>query len=68
MYTCAQCGITAAEPEGWTRLVFQDADYVADAPTVPFVATGASVELFFHVAACREAWGTAHALPPTGAP
>jgi hypothetical protein len=66
MYTCAQCGITADEPEGWTRLVIQDADYVAGAPMVPFVATGASVELFFHAVACREGWGTAHDLPPTG--
>jgi hypothetical protein len=67
MYTCAQCGVTMDEPEGWTRLVIQDADYVAGSPMVPFVATGASVELFFHEAACRSAWGTAHDLPPTGA-
>lgn len=68
MYTCANCGVTADDPAGWTRLVFQDADYVADAPGVPFVATGASVELFFHAATCRAEWGTAHTLPPTGAP
>jgi hypothetical protein len=67
MYTCAQCGLTAEEPTGWTRLVFQDADYVADAPGVPFVATGTSVELFFHVASCRVDWGTAHDLPAMGA-
>jgi hypothetical protein len=68
MYTCAQCGLTAAEPAaGWSRLILQDADYVADAPVVPFVATGASVEVFFHAATCRTTWGTAHDLPATGA-
>jgi hypothetical protein len=67
MYTCAECGVTAEEPTGWTRLLLQDADYVADAPTVPFVASALAVELFFHAAACRAAWGTAHALPVTGA-
>ena len=67
MYTCAQCGITATDPVGWSRLVLQDADYVADAPGVPFVATGASVELFFHAVTCRTDWGTAHTLPATGA-
>jgi hypothetical protein len=66
MYTCAHCGVTTDEPAGWTRLVFQDADYVADAPVVPFVTTGASVELFFHAAACRETWGVAHDLPAGG--
>ena len=67
MYTCAHCGLTADDPAGWTRLLFQDADYVADAPVVPFVATGASVVLYFHEPACRTAWGTAHDLAPTGA-
>jgi len=66
MYTCAQCGVTAEIPEGWTRLVLQDAAYVADAPIVPFVATGASVELFFHAAECRVSWGAAHDLPVAG--
>lgn len=63
MYTCAQCGVTAAEPAGWTRLLLQEADYVADAPAVPFVASAPAVELFFHVAACRVDWGDAHDLP-----
>jgi hypothetical protein len=67
MYTCAQCGLTADEPTGWTRLVLQDADYVADAPMVPFVATGAAVEFFFHAATCRTTWGAAHELPTAGA-
>jgi hypothetical protein len=65
MYTCAMCGVTADEPTGWRRLLLQDAVYVPDAPLVPFVAAGPTVELFFHAPACRAAWGTAHELPTT---
>jgi hypothetical protein len=63
MYTCAQCAQTAEEPTGWLRLLLQDAEYVADAPMVPFVASSPTVEVFFHAAACRDAWGAAHNLP-----
>ncbi|HSS55503.1 MAG TPA: hypothetical protein VLK79_12725 [Gaiellales bacterium] len=60
------CGVTADEPAGWTRLLVQDADYVADAPGVPFVASAPAVEFFFHVAACRTSWGAEHDLPAAG--